>query len=168
MAKKSKKSPAPKPAAKKSASKKPAAKKPAKSGAKSGASKLAPKPVSSGKGATPAEIGAAVVTHLNSGAMSDTPLWDKFWSDAIESIEGSGMGWAGRKAMEAKCAEFMGENEILGCRASGPFVGATGFAVHIEIELKPKGGDVMQMKEVAVYTVKNGKVVREEFMYGGC
>jgi len=149
-------------------SKKPAARKPAKKPAKSGASRLAPKPVSSGKGATPAEIGAAVVAHLNSGAMSDTPLWDKFWSDAIESIEGSGMGWTGRKAMEAKCAEFMGENEILGCRASGPFVGATGFAVHIEIELKPKGGEVMQMKEVAVYTVKNGKVVREEFMYGGC
>lgn len=163
MAKKSKK-----PAAKKTApkkTKKPAAKKSAKP---AGASKLAPKPVSSGKGATPAEIGAAVVAHLNSGAMSDTPLWDKFWSDAIESIEGSGMGWAGRKAMEAKCAEFMGENEILGCRATGPFVGATGFAVHIEIELKPKGGEVMQMKEVAVYTVKNGKVVREEFMYAGC
>ncbi|MCC6229363.1 MAG: nuclear transport factor 2 family protein [Phycisphaerales bacterium] len=163
MAKKSKK-----PAVKKfapKATKKPAAKKSAKP---AGASKLAPKPVSSGKGATPAEIGAAVVAHLNSGAVSDTPLWDKFWSDAIESIEGSGMGWAGRKAMEAKCADFMGENEILGCRATGPFVGATGFAVHIEIELKPKGGDTVRMKEVAVYTVKNGKVVREEFMYAGC
>ncbi len=162
MAKKTKKGPG-----KKSATTK-TAKKPAKSGAKSGASKLAPKPISSGKGATPAEIGAAVVAHLNSGATSDRPLWDKFWSDAVESIEGSGMGWKGRRAMEAKCEEFMRENEILGCRATGPFVGATGFAVHIEVELKPKGGEVMRMKEVAVYTVKNGKVVREEFMYGGC
>ena len=161
MAKKSKKPAAKRPVAKKAATKK---------GAKKAAPKkvsLAPRSVSSGKGPTPAEIGAAVVAHLNSGAPSDAPLWDKFWSNAVESVEGSGTAWTSRKAMEAKCAEFMSQNQILGCRATGPFVGATGFAVHIEVDLKPKDGDAMQLKEVAVYTVKNGKVVREEFMYAG-
>jgi hypothetical protein len=161
MAKKSKK-----PAAKRPVAKKSATKKVAKKAAPAKAS-LAPRPVSSGKGPTPAEIGAAVVAHLNSGATSDAPLWDKFWSNAVESVEGSGTAWTGRKAMEAKCAEFMSQHQILGCRATGPFVGASGFAVHIEVDLKPKDGEAMQLKEVAVYTVKNGKVVREEFMYAG-
>lgn len=159
MAKKSRKSATPRPAPKK------VARKATKAAPKR--SSLAPRPVSSGKGPTPAEIGAAVVAHLNSGAASDAPLWDTFWSSAVESVEGSGTAWTGRKAMEAKCAEFMSQHQILACRATGPFVGATGFAVHIEVDLKPKDGDAMQLKEVAVYTVKNGKVVREEFMYAG-
>ena len=159
--------------AKKKASKKPAAakaatKSPAKRKAPKKAASLAPRPISSGKGATPAEIGAAVVAHLNSGAASDAPLWDRYWSSAVESVEGSGSVWSGRKAMQAKCAEFMSQHDILACRATGPFVGATGFAVHLEIDLKPKQSDAMQLKEIAVYTVKNGKVVREEFMYGSC
>ncbi|MEI7658255.1 MAG: SnoaL-like domain-containing protein [Phycisphaerae bacterium] len=168
MAKKSKKPAAKRPAAKSTAK---AVKKPVKKAVKKAAPKrasLAPRPVSSGKGPTPAEIGADVVAHLNSGAASDAPLWDKFWSTAVESVEGSGTAWTGRKAMEAKCAEFMSQHQILACRATGPFVGATGFAVHIEVDLKPKDGEAMQLKEVAVYTVKNGKVVREEFMYAGC
>lgn len=163
MAKKSRKSATPRPAPKKVAKK--VARKATKAAPKR--SSLAPRPVSSGKGPTPAEIGAAVVAHLNSGATSDAPLWDRFWSREVESVEGSGSAWTGRKAMEAKCAEFLSHHQVLACRASGPFVGATGFAVHIDLELKPKEGEVIHLNEVAVYTVKNGKVVREEFMYGG-
>lgn len=165
MAKKNSKKPTKKPAAKK------ASKAPAKSSGKkpTGKQAAAPKPVTTGRGPTPGEIGAAVVAHLNSGAHSDVPLWNKYWSDAVESVEGRGMSWRGRKAMEAKCMEWVAQHDVLGCRATGPFVGASGFAVHMEIEVRPKaGGDVMRMKEVGVYTVKDGKVVREEFMYGGC
>ncbi len=172
MAKKSAKKAGSKSVASKGA-KKPAAKKAAaKSATKSvGGGKLSGMhPMGSGSGASPGEIGAAVVAHLNSGAHSDKPLWDKYWSSDVVSIEGVGMGmaWHGRKAMEEKCAQWISENRVHGCRATGPFVGSTGFAVLLEMDVETiKTGQRQAMKEIAVYTVQNGKVVREEFMYGG-
>ena len=53
-----------------------------------------------------------------------------------------------------------------GASAEGPFVGATGFAVKFTIDLETKStGKRETMTEVGVYTVKNGKIVQEEFMY---
>ncbi len=154
--------------AKKPAGKKGAAKSVTKS---SGGGKLTGMhPMKSGSGATPAEIGAAVVAHLNSGAQSDKPLWDKYWSNDVVSIEGMGMNlaWHGRKAMEEKSAHWLSEHRVHGGRATGPFVGATGFALVLEMDVETiKTGERQAMKEIAVYTVQNGKVVREEFMYGG-
>jgi hypothetical protein len=137
----------------------------------SGAKKLlGMHPMSSGSGASPMEIGQAVVAHLNSGAHSDAPVWDKYWSNDVVSIEGMGanLAWHGRKAMEEKCQGWLDENKVHGCRASGPFVGSTGFCVLIEMDVETKKtGERKHFKEVAAYTVQNGKVVREEFMYGG-
>jgi ketosteroid isomerase-like protein len=163
-------------AAKKASSKKAPAKKPAakkagnKTGSKAGGMPPGMKPISTGKGASAAEIGAAVVAHINSGAQSDAPLWDKHWHKDFVSIEGVGanMSWEGRKAVQAKCDDWMSKNTVHGCRAEGPFVGSTGFAVKLSMDVEEKAsGKRFQMDEVAVYTVQNGKVVREEFMYGG-
>jgi hypothetical protein len=161
-----------KPASK--SAKKPAAKKPARksagkpaSGGKKAASSLAPKPLSTGSGASAAEIGAAVCGSVNSG-QPDLPLWEKYWSPAVESIEGMGMIWSGRPAMEAKCTEWMRTHTIHGCSAEGPYVGATGFSVKYKMDVTDTAtGQRIMMEEIGVYTVKNGKVIREEFMYGG-
>lgn len=153
--------------AKKAGVKKSAAKSPSKSSG--GAKLVGMHAMGTGAGASPGEIAGAVVAHLNSGAHSDKPLWDKYWSDDVVSIEGVGMGmaWHGRKAMEEKCAQWMSENRVHGARATGPFVGSTGFAVLLEMDVETiKTGQRQAMKEIAVYTVQNGKVVREEFMYG--
>lgn len=41
------------------------------------------------------------------------------------------------------------------------------FAVIFDISVKHKeSGEVSDMKEVALYTVGDGKIVREEFFYG--
>jgi hypothetical protein len=49
----------------------------------------------------------------------------------------------------------------------GPWVGATGFAVRYAIDVTQKStGQRHQMEEIAVYTVKDGKIVREEFHFG--
>lgn len=159
----------------KSASKKPAAKpasKPAKKAGKKPAAKrdsLAPQPISRGKGATPFEIGRDLVAHVNAGK-NDAELWAKHFNlKAIESIEGMGvnMKWTGGKAVEAKNAEWVAAHTIHGARAEGPFVGSTGFAVRFTIDVEVKAtGERRTMSEVGVYTVQNGKVVREEFMYG--
>jgi hypothetical protein len=167
MAKKSAKKAAKKPSAKAA---KPAKKPAKKSGGKASGMPPGMKPISTGPGASAGEIGAAVVAHLNSGAQSDVPLWDKYWHKNFVSIEGVGanMSWEGRKAAEAKCADWMSKNTVHGCRAEGPFVGSTGFSVKISMDVEEKAsGKRFQMDEVAVYSVEKGKVVREEFMYGG-
>jgi hypothetical protein len=137
-------------------------KKSARGGAKGG-----PKAVSTGKGLTAAELGAALVAHVNSGG-EDMELWKKHFHPRFVSIEGSGQAWTGYKGVDAKCKAWVSENKIHGSKASGPFVGATGFSVVYDMDVENlKSGQRFAMREVGVYTVKNGKVIQEEFMYGG-
>ncbi len=168
MAKKSKKSskPAPKPA-KKSAPK--SAQKSAKKATKKSSPKrdpLAPVPVKTGSGPTPMELGAKLVADFNNGKMGLTDAWSK----DIVSIEGLGtsMAWHGRKGVDAKNAWWMSDHVVHGARAEGPYVGATGFGVKFEMDVETKStGQREKMVEIGVYTVKNGKIVQEEFMYFG-
>ncbi|TVS01329.1 MAG: nuclear transport factor 2 family protein [Phycisphaerales bacterium] len=150
--------PAKKPAAK------PAAKKPAKK-----ADPTAPRPVSSGKGPTPTEVGAGVVEMLKAGK-PESEIWAKWFSPKLVSIENmptGGLAWHGIKAVRAKGEAWMQEHAVHGVEVEGPYAGATGFAVRytMNIEHKPTG-NTQSMTEVGVYTVRNGKVVLEEFMYG--
>lgn len=50
---------------------------------------------------------------------------------------------------------------------TGPFLhGNDRFSLIFDAEITEKAtGNTVQMKEVAVYTVANGKIVREEFYY---
>lgn len=163
MAKKAKKK-ATKKAAKKSA--KATAKKTTKKGASKKPAAKKPKKITTGKGATPAEIGNAVVAHVNAMG-KDSDLWKKHFHKNFTSIEGTGDACTGVKAVAAKCEWWVNNHTVHSCKATGPFVGATGFSVHYEIDVESKDGSMprMLMKEVGVYTVKNGKVVQEEFMY---
>lgn len=154
-------------AGKKSSGKKSAGKKSTgKSMSKKPASRKAagPKKISTGKGATPAQIGADLVALYNAGK-HDEPC-RKYWSPQIESIEGIGLGWKGKAAVEAKNAEWMKTHIIHATKAEGLYVGSTGFAVRFSMDVEDTtNGSRFNMGEVGVYTVKNGKIVREEFMY---
>lgn len=147
----------------------PMAKKTAKKTARKAAGRASgPKKVSSGRGATPGEIGRALVEHFNA-MQPDTELWKRHFHPRFVSIEGSGESWAGVKAIGAKCRAWMDAHVVHSARATGPFVGATGFAVEFEMDVESKDGSMprTRFREIGVYTVKNGKVVQEEFMYGG-
>lgn len=162
-AKKGVKKQAAKKTGKKGGSKK-AARKP--SPKKAGAS-LKPKKVTTGKGPSPAELGKALVEHCRSNG-DDAALWKKHFSRNFTSTEGMGMRWEGVKAVTAKNAEWMATHKIHGGSVEGPFVGATGFAVRFAMDVEDlTNGHRMQFTEVGVYTVKGGKIVSEEFMYGG-
>lgn len=126
-----------------------------------------PAPVNTGAGATPAELGAALVAAFNEGR--GEAFVGRVWSDDIESVEGHGvnLSWFGREAVERKNAEWMAQNRVLGGAAEGPFVGSTGFAVKFRIETQSvETGERRVMDEIGFYTVRDGKIVREEFMYG--
>lgn len=158
MAKKTKKAgkrPAPKKASK-PAKAKPARKTPAK--------KTAPASVSSGKGPSPTDLGKTLVELFNQNKADE---WIKgVWSRDVESIEGTGQVARGRDQILAKWDWWTNNHEVLGASAEGPYVGATGFAVKFQLNVKDKStGNDMNMTEVAVYSVKDGKITREEFMY---
>lgn len=145
-------------------------KKAARTGGRKPAAKrsLSPSPINTGRGSTPAEIGEAVVEAFNEHR-PDIELWNRYWSDDVESIEGMGvsLAWRGRDAMQAKGENWMAEHIVHSALAEGPYVGATGFAIRFRMDVEEKStGNRVLMEEVGVYTVKNGKVVREEFMYG--
>ena len=117
---------------------------------------------------TCATIGAAVVTHVNSGAESDRPLWEQHFDPGFTSVEGDGTSYEGMDAVQKKGDEWMAAHTVHSCRAEGPFVGSDGFAGRYELDVEPKDGSWPRtvMSEIGVYTVRDGKVVREEFWYG--
>lgn len=39
------------------------------------------------------------------------------------------------------------------------------FVLHFSMDMTPTGGERMQMNEVAIYTVKDGKIAHEEYLY---
>jgi hypothetical protein len=136
-----------------------AGKPPAKSAPASGMSQ-----VSTGSGASAGEVGRNLVAMFNAGKGEDVEK--KYWASGITSIEGMGMAWHGLKAVREKNARWMGQNEVLGGSAEGPYVGATGFAVKFRIHIRERAtGKEDVMEEVGVYTVRDGKIVTEEFMY---
>lgn len=151
---------------KKSAKK--SAKKTAKKVSASRASSRGPSMVKTGPGPTPMEVGRSLVGMFNAGQFAEIEA--KWWNPReITSVEGVGvsMAWTGKPAVEAKNHEWMSDHVIHGASAEGPFVGASGFAVRFRMDVETKStGERRVMDEVGVYTVKNGKIVREEFMYG--
>lgn len=141
-----------------------------KSGAKKKVTRRAstePRSVKTGKGASAMELGQKLVAMFNTRT-PDEQIWKELFSKGFESVEGVGMEmvWTGAKAVKAKADWWMSEHTVHAASAEGPYVGSTGFAVRftMDVETRSTGKrDVTQ--EVGVYTVKNGKIVREEFMY---
>jgi len=126
---------------------------------------LAPRDVATGAGASAREIGSSLVEMFNRGQLREVE--EMWWSPRITSIEGMGQAWDGRAAVEGKNAWWAQTNRMVSGSAEGPYVGATGFSVkfHLEVEDKNTGQRTI-MDEIGVYTVEDGKIVQEEFMYG--
>jgi len=63
--------------------------------------------------------------------------------------------------------KWLGDNnEVHSATVDGPFVGEDKFAVYYnyDVTFKPTGQRT-PMEEMALYTVRDGKVVREQFFY---
>lgn len=180
MAKKAKKAakkaPAKKAAKKASAKKAPAkkaasksAKKPAKKSGGSGAGNgpaTGMAPVSTGSGANPLQVGKTLVAMFNQGKLKE--IEDFYWTPDIVSVEGFGVNaeWRGRAAVNEKNSDWMKDHKLHGATAEGPFVGSTGFAVKFKMDVETVStGKREMMEEIGVYTIRDGKICREEFMY---
>ena len=125
-----------------------------------------PVAVKTGAGPAPAEVAARVLELLRAGNAAEVE--QKWLASGIESVEGVGasMSWSGKRAVLDKYRAWEADHEINDMQVEGPWVGATGFVLKYRVDATQKSnGQRMQMEEMAVYTVRNGKIVREEFHF---
>ena len=91
---------------------------------------------------------------------------------SVEAMEGGPMDRTlkGLDAVRGKNQWWMENHDIHGGDVKGPFPHQPDrFALIYMFDVTPKAGPMkgqrMQMEEVGLFTVKNGKIVREEFFY---
>ena len=93
----------------------------------------------------------------------------QFWSDdviSIEAMEGPMHVAKGRAAVHGKGEWWYANHEIHSATTEGPFVNGQQFALIFAMDITEKAsGKRLQMREIGVYTVKDGKIVEERFLY---
>ena len=120
------------------------------------------KKLSSGKGPTPQEIGESLVSLFNAG-MSDEAE-STWYHRKIDSIEDDGSVFEGWKGVQEKGKWWRENFTVLSMKASGPYVCSTGFTVIYSGRLRMPDGTEVNAHECGVYTVEDGRIVREQFM----
>jgi ketosteroid isomerase-like protein len=97
---------------------------------------------------------------------------DKYYAENVESIEaspppGGERAVRGIAAVRGKNTWWVENHEIHKAEAEGPFPhGGDKFAVIFRYDVTNKPSKQrIKLDEVAVFTVANGKIVREEFFY---
>jgi ketosteroid isomerase-like protein len=74
----------------------------------------------------------------------------------------------GLPAIQAKSEWWFTNHEVHSVSVTGPWPHDNRFIVGYQIDVTNKdSGQRMHLDEVALYTVENGKIVREEFFYVG-
>ncbi len=94
---------------------------------------------------------------------------EKYWSPDVESIEpmpGDMQHIKGIEGVRAKGEWWYANHEIHGVVVEGPYVSGDQFVVRFQMDLTPKETGVrIQMDEVGIYDIKDGKITRESFFY---
>jgi hypothetical protein len=96
---------------------------------------------------------------------------DSFYANDVISIESVGddtmpAKMQGIDAVRGKNQWWMDNHELHGQTVEGPYLGDGQFAVHYTFDVTNKtSGERVNMSEMALYTVKDGKVVAEQFFY---
>jgi len=91
---------------------------------------------------------------------------DTFYADDIVSIEGNGDKLAGIEAIHQKSTDWAAQvSEVHSASVSDPLIAADHFALNIKMDISYKNGYRGVMDEIAVYEVKDGKIVFEQFFF---
>ncbi|MGZ5024847.1 MAG: SnoaL-like domain-containing protein [Chthoniobacterales bacterium] len=94
----------------------------------------------------------------------------ELYSDDIVSVEAHSMSGGspetrGIEGVRGKVDWWMSAMEVHSFKVSGPFVAHDRFVVQYDADVTDKKSKKrFQVSEVGVYTVKDGKIVREEFL----
>ena len=114
------------------------------------------------------EIANRLVEHCRTG--NYTAAQEELYSEDAESIEPAHMpglqSVKGRDAIVEKGKQFQSMvEEIHGSTVSDAVIAGNHFAVAAVIDATMKGAARSTMTEIAVYEVKDGKIVKEQFIY---
>jgi ketosteroid isomerase-like protein len=96
---------------------------------------------------------------------------DTLFSPDVVSVEagappGQQREARGMAAVKAKGDWWFANHEVHSAAVTGPWPHDDRFVVGFQFDITNKpSGQRMKMDEVALYTVSNGKIVREEFFY---
>ena len=116
------------------------------------------------------EIANKLVALCREGKNAES-LSTLYAADAV-SIEAMAMPGTqqeskGLAAIHAKGEWWVNNHEVHAATITGPWPNGNRFVVGFSYDVTNKpSGRRMQMEEVGLYTVQDGKIVREEFFYG--
>jgi SnoaL-like domain len=92
-------------------------------------------------------------------------LYDKDIVSVEAGVDGSPPETRGKEGVRGKIDWWVSAMEVHSFTANGPFVAHDRFVVQYDADVTDKSSKQRRkMSEVGVYTVKNGKIVREEFL----
>ncbi|GKS59697.1 ketosteroid isomerase [Nitrospira sp.] len=115
------------------------------------------------------DIGKELVALCRQGKNQEAI--DRLYDPHIESVEpmampGMDQVQKGIAAIKGKNTWWTDNHTIHGNTVEGPYANGDRFTVRFSYDVTPKQtGKRMTMEEIGLYTVKNGKVVKEEFFY---
>lgn len=118
------------------------------------------------------EIAAALVRHCQEDTTAEG-LSTLYAPDAVsveaQAMPGAPRETAGLEGIRGKHVWWEENFEVHGGGTEGPFLhGPDRFAVIFDIDATHKAsGQRSRMREVALYTVRDGRIVREEFFQPG-
>ena len=93
---------------------------------------------------------------------------EKYWADDVVSLEpmpGEMARIQGKAGVRGKGEWWSANHEIHDVLVEGPYVNGDQFAVRFKMDVTPKGGERMTIDEVALYTLRDGKIAEERFFY---
>ena len=116
------------------------------------------------------ELGTKMVQMVNAGRESEEEFVREHYSPNAISIEAGENGADSIEGLDAifgKHEWWYNNHEVHGSEASGPYVGhrQDQFVIRFNMDLTPIDGEREQMEEVGLFTVQDGKIVQEEFLY---
>lgn len=83
---------------------------------------------------------------------------------SLEPMEGPMAEARGAEAVKAKSDWWFGAHEVHSNEAFGPYVNGDQFSLRFNMDITAKeSGERMQMEEVGLYTVRDGKITEERF-----
>ena len=118
------------------------------------------------------EIGSKLVDFCSQG--KDLEAIETLDSANIVSVEAVAnpnfsQRTEGIEAVRSKAQWWIQNHDIHSAQVRGPFPHDDRFIVFFKYDITPKDGPMkgkrVQMDEAALYTVKDGKIVKEEFFY---
>ena len=119
---------------------------------------------------TLAEIANELVAGCREGR--ERANLDRLYAPDAVSVEGADMGsgqmTTGLAGIHGKHDWWKGAHDVHSTSVEGPFMQAPDkFSAIFDMDVTNReSGQRMQMREVAVYTVADGRIAREDFFYG--